>query len=266
MKIPVKVLPQTQEFGYRLGPIFPKWHQMHLPSTLDMDANGEMYFLQHYLQPGSTVFDVGANLGDWSQRALLLQPTTNLFCFEPIPIQFQRLYSRISPYSTNLFKLALSDQPGRKTIRFLNQEDWGGSTFYFRKDHIPFDMKTMEVEVETLDRMCSLHQINKIDFLKIDVEGNELNVLKGAKELLDHHKVTVVQFEYGATFPDAGVLLYDVMRLLTAAGYVLFRLYYQGLVHLSHWDPYLENGNCCNYLAILRSEIPNYDLMSFERE
>lgn len=64
------------------------------------------------------------------------------------------------------------------------------------------------------------HNISTIDFLKIDTEGYELNVLQGFEECL--HNVKIIQFEYGGTFLDNNIKLIDVIEYLTSYGFHTF--------------------------------------------
>ena len=102
----------------------------------------------------------------------------------------------------------------------------------------------------TLDSFCKKNQILHIDFLKIDTEGSELGVLLGAHNLLTNKQIEIIQFEYGGTYPDAGITLKEVYNLLEKNGYRVFRIIPNGLIQISRWRDALENARYSNYLAI----------------
>lgn len=252
LSTPIKVIPQTESFGYAYN---------------EIERNGEGLLLNHYLRPGYTTFDVGANVGEWSQTALNIEPSIKNFCFEPNPIVYQQLVSNLGQSTAKLYNVAVSDRLGSDTFYnagYNNEGDYfGGSSFYNRKHFASFDIQPIQVELETLDHFCETNQIVQIDFLKIDAEGAELRILNGATNLLTNQKIKAIQFEYGGCFLDANVTLRETMELLTNAGYVLFRIYHEGLIHISNWSTELENYRYCNYLAITQEQTQKFKLMTF---
>lgn len=248
MQLPqLTVIPQTEDYGYHFNQI---------------ETNGEGLLLHHFLKPNQTVFDIGANAGDWAKYALTVEPTLRVIAFEPVPGIFKQLKENIRFSNAKLYNKAISNYVG--TGNFFNTEDFefGWSSFVQRPDFKSRE-KTIQVQVDTLDNFCFLNNIEQIDFVKIDVEGSELTVLQGARRLLQEQKISGLQFEYGGTFPDAGITLQEVMKLLTANGYVLFRLFTRGLIHISEWKENLENNNYSNYFAVLQKMAPNFNQMIF---
>lgn len=248
----IKVVNQTEALGY---------------SNNQIQTGGERLVLEKFLKGGQVVFDVGANTGEWSMTALSIDPSIQLFSFEPNPIVFKELASNLSCFSVNLFNKALSSQLGKRSFHyavFNNEGDYfGGSSFYNRDHFRNFDMKIMEVDLETIDNVCDKYSLKNIDFLKIDSEGAELNILMGAQRLINNQSIQAIQFEYGECFRDANTTLKEVFTMLSKNGYVIFRIFQEGLVHLSQWQERIENYVCCNYFAILEKEAPGYRLMSF---
>lgn len=113
--------------------------------------------------------------------------------------------------------------------------------------------KKETIELETLDNYCSNHGITQIDFLKIDIEGHELEALKGASQLLKQGKVKVIQFEYGGTYIDARILLKDIFSLFNDLPYDLYKIYPQDLKKATMYAQNLENFQLQNWLAINKS-------------
>jgi FkbM family methyltransferase len=79
-----------------------------------------------------------------------------------------------------------------------------------------------QVHVSTLDQFVADKGLEKIDYLKIDVEGNELAVLEGAEKTLDSGIIRGGQFEYGGTFEDANITLGQVVSFLNGHGYDVY--------------------------------------------
>ncbi len=244
---PIQIIPQTELYGY---------------SYNEIEIDGEGLLLQKFLQPGFTIFDVGANIGEWSRYALNIEPNLHIAAFEPVPIIYNQLVKNMSPYSNRLYNLAISDHQGIENFFSAEDINWGASSF-FPRAVFESKEKIIQVKVDTLDCFCIANKINKIDFLKIDVEGSEMAVLKGANTLLNDGKISAIQFEYGGTFPEAGILLQDVMKFLTNKNYIIFRIFPQGLIHISHWEQNLENNRYSNYVAIMQHIIPQFSHVNF---
>ena len=115
-------------------------------------------------------------------------------------------------------------------------------------------LKLIEVEQDSLENFCADHSIDRIDFLKIDTEGAEWRILKGAESLLQHGRIGAIQFEYGGCYLDAGATLEQAYHLLTSNNYLVFRIVPSGLLHIALWDNALENYLYSNYFAVLKSE------------
>jgi FkbM family methyltransferase len=240
------IIPQTESKGYEFNQI---------------GNNGESLLLDHYLEPGLKVFDVGANKGEWSLTALSVERNLEIFAFEPDPtVCKEKLVHNIGPYTKHIFNLAISDLHGTAKFNSAVDENGGGS---FYTCPVGDRLKVIHVPVATLDQICMLYRINHIDFLKIDAEGSELNILKGAKILFEIQGINAIQFEYGGDFQRAGISLKDTMLFLTERDFCVFRIIPEGLMHISKWEGNMENFKYCNYFALRQSLAPDYNQVSF---
>ncbi|BCS55957.1 hypothetical protein GSbR_13200 [Geobacter sp. SVR] len=106
------------------------------------------------------------------------------------------------------------------------------------------------VSATTLDAYCLTKQIKRINFLKIDTEGSELDVLKGSHQLLQHGHIDYIQFKYGGTYKDAGITLGEVYTLLESYRYGIFRITPEGLEYLPVFGPHQETYAFSNFLAV----------------
>ncbi len=218
-------------------------------------TNGEYLLLWTVLRFGDTVFDVGANIGQWSLQALEACQGLHLHAFEPFPDTFTRLQHTLDGFTAAKHQIAFSDQIGEHMFfSFGDDATLSGMNSLHRRpgveEHLKISAAPTKVSTETLDHFCREHGVDKIHFLKLDVEGAELAVLRGAAELLNLRRIGLIQFEYGGTWKDAGAKLRDAFEILNSQGYEIHRVIADGLIHVARWNDALENFRYANYLAI----------------
>ena len=142
------------------------------------------------LQPGATVVDVGAHAGYYTLlSAGLVAPGGDVHAFEPNPrnVEFLRRHVRINRLSSlRIEAAAVADVDGMSRFRFGT----GSGTGRLGEDG------TIEVPTVTLDSYCDRHQLEPT-LIKIDVEGAELRVLRGAVQTLEHSRPIVVLSTHG---------------------------------------------------------------------
>jgi FkbM family methyltransferase len=149
-----------------------------------------------------TVFDVGANEGQSAREFLRHFPQARIFSFEPTPATFEKLKAlaatepRVTPVN-----LALGESPGRvafnenafhQTNSILPSN--AAAEEYLGPAVTDFQRK-IEIELTTLDAYCRQEAVAEIDLLKMDVQGFELMVLKGAQEILSARKIGCIVLE-----------------------------------------------------------------------
>ncbi|MDO1449794.1 FkbM family methyltransferase [Rhodocytophaga aerolata] len=144
-------------------------------------------FMLHYLQEGDTVIDVGTHFGYEAMLvAHLLGNKGKIICFEPNPSSYKLAESNLKKiHSVKLYQAAVADKPGRM---FIQNKDISESAFNTITDKS--DNDSVEVDVKTLDGL--LNSYNKIDLIKCDVEGFEIEVIKGAANLLERDRPTLI--------------------------------------------------------------------------
>jgi len=145
------------------------------------------------LKKNSNAIDVGCHKGEILDLILRHAPSGKHFAFEPIPDFYNSLQLKYAG-RCEVFPFALSDRQGETTFNYVkNAPAYSG--IKKRKYAVANpDVEELRVKVETLDHVIPADI--KIDFLKIDVEGGEFGVLKGAQQLLKRNKPVVV-FECG---------------------------------------------------------------------
>src|SRR6185503_7130533 len=106
------------------------------------------------------------------------------------------------------------------------------------------------VPARTIDGYCAKQGIKRIHFLKIDVEGHELEVLRGANALLQSNGIDFIQFEFSAAHIDARVFFRDFHNLLKTR-YQIYRVLQNGLARIKEYNPEMELfKRATNYLAV----------------
>jgi len=106
------------------------------------------------------------------------------------------------------------------------------------------------VEVETVETICARHEIGHIHLLKVDVEGGELDALRGAEPLIRDGRLDLIQFEFGQNSLEARTYMRDFYDLLEAT-HELFRVTPRGLVPLGEYRLALEIfESATNYAAV----------------
>jgi FkbM family methyltransferase len=152
-----------------------------------------------------TFFDVGANDGDTSLKALKQFPQAQIFAFEPHPDTFLGLkyatkdHSAIDPVQT-----ALGAEAGDQVMYVYDV-----SLINSLVPNAPYSVRfggkhssSISVKCTTVDLFCAERNIKKIDVLKIDTEGFDLEVLKGAAAMLKRGAISFVYFEFNDIQPD----------------------------------------------------------------
>jgi FkbM family methyltransferase len=223
----------------------------------DLDINGEGRLMRLLIPGARTVFDVGANRGDWAHFALKLNPAIDLHCFEPSHAAFALLENSMPkpvPPNVRLNHTGLGDAPGEHEFFVFSPAD-SVNSLYARADSASGTGARPVLErivIDTLDRYCAGAGIEQIDFLKIDVEGHERSVLAGAKEMLSKHRIRAVQFEYAPSYLYARIQLRDVLEQFAEAGYIVYKLFPAELREVSRYDVGLERFRYSNWAAAPR--------------
>jgi FkbM family methyltransferase len=216
----------------------------------NIHTNGELRLMRAVLPQCTTVFDVGANIGDWSALALKINPQLKIHCFEPSAATFQLLQARGGAICNNF---GLSSLPGEMTL-WVFADGAGINSLYKRQGledgcGLAEQQRKETVRLDTLDAYCQRAGVQAIDFLKVDVEGHELEVFKGAAGMLAQGKINRIQFEYGGCNIDSRVLLKDLFEFLLPYGYAFYKVFPRELRRVPRYDQRLEKFQYQNWVA-----------------
>jgi FkbM family methyltransferase len=201
----------------------------------DAAASGEQYFVRHLLpkivkKDHAVLMDVGANRGEYSQMLGRSFPSAQIYAFEPHPGNFHVL-AGLKMDNFHPLQLALGATSGNtKLYDYAEADGSSHASLYEGVFRMIRNRRAAArvVEMRTLDSIARSLKVNRIDLLKIDTEGGELSVLRGAKRLLQNHKISVIQFEFNEMNVFSRALLQDFRDLLP--DHLLYRLLPRGML------------------------------------
>ena len=196
----------------------------------------EIRFIVQTVDPGSTVFDVGAHKGAytyWLKRCV--GKTGKVVAFEPQPSLAEALKQRYKNESNLVVEpQGLSSRAGKRDLFVPGTKPSPGATL--NPANIIASGKPWQrhqVTVTTLDQYVSAKQIDRLAFIKLDVEGHELEVFQGGVKVLRNHR-PILLFE-SETRHRTGAID-ELFSFLTEVGYVGFFFQQAKLRSTNHFD------------------------------
>jgi FkbM family methyltransferase len=200
------------------------------------NVTGEKYLVTKVLPKRITradpvIFDVGANLGVMTSLLLEHFPGATIHAFEPHPKNLARLREKLSSPRVVLHDVALGEARGAMSL--FDRADSDGSFHASLFEDVITEIHRQgavshAVRMETLDDAAAEVGVTYIDFLKIDVEGGELAVLKGASRLLRDKRIGCIQFEFNEMNVISRTFFRDFRKVLP--DHELFRMLPKGLL------------------------------------
>jgi len=210
------------------------------------EKNGEDSLLSLFRGRIESFVDVGANIGDWSARVTRIAPMAVGILFEPNPAAADALRARFSDNKRiTIIQAAASNKAGR--VRFFQEAACGETSSLVPGSSNP---NAIQIEVRTISLSETLHEMNwsTVDFVKIDAEGNDFDVLQGAKESLQKRAIRVLQFEYNAAWALNGSTLAKAIRFLDEFGYSTRVITPKGPIEYNYSE-FRDFFRYCNFVA-----------------
>ncbi|MDZ8078793.1 MAG: FkbM family methyltransferase [Nostoc sp. DcaGUA01] len=198
--------------------------------------SGEDFFIKKIAKilHNSVVIDVGANIGNYSNKIKTSSPSTNIYAFEPHPNTFKELEFQANQNHYVALNAACSDLAGSLQLYDYEKKTSHASLYKDVIDKIHKGVsQSWHVNVTTIDEFIKSSEIERIKLLKIDTEGNELKVLLGAKETLAEGLIDIIQLEFNEMNVISRVFFRDIYEILN--NYLLYRLLPDGLVFLGEY-------------------------------
>jgi FkbM family methyltransferase len=219
-------------------------------NNADINTNGELKFINNLfrVRHPKVVFDVGADLGQHTQKILQIDDKTEVHCFEPTKSIYLKLKRKFQSENVYINNIALSDKNGKRTF-YENAVGHSFNSFYkIAVDKKP-KLKAESISTATLDDYCKRKKIGHIDFVKIDTEGAELLVLAGAKKMLSKRAIDIIQFEFGYSAIFARNFLKDCFDFFDQFGYEIYKIKPLKVERIKY-DVSLERCSYANFLAV----------------
>jgi len=177
--------------------------------------------LQKFITADATVLDIGANVGALTLLMASLTPQGRVIAIEPGPTTFARLQANVElnpqlSKRVDIYQLGIADQPGM---------------LYWQEDaNVPgnaglLSQEGIEVKVEALDEFIPQLALDRLDFIKIDVEGMEYEVIKGGLQAIAQYR-PILYYETLESFrANRGFDIYNqIFQLLQDLGYRQFAI------------------------------------------
>jgi FkbM family methyltransferase len=197
------------------------------------------------------LFDVGAHNGDYSLKLRKYFPHALIYAFEPNPKSMTAVVkNKLHQQEIHAQNVGLSYEQGEMNLFESGNGEEVASVYpkLFSDILKSNDITKLNIKLDTIDNFCSAYHINKIDFLKIDVEGHEFKVLQGSQKMLASGLIDIIQFEVNVMNVVSRVFLKDFYDILP--NYNIYRIEWYGLVHLPKYRPRNERFIYQNFLAI----------------
>jgi FkbM family methyltransferase len=245
-------------------------------SENDIATNGETYVqacvLKHVRGTTAeplTIFDVGANLGEWTRELLEQLPSqsvssTRVLMFEPVPGTFEKLQTNIDKFANGPlaqpYPLAMSNEVGEAEMVVLS-ETGGTNSLEFDDQMASKALDRTKIEKTTLDLFCKAQGIEHIHLLKCDTEGHDAHALEGARELLQASAIDAAQFEYNHRWIYARSYLKDMFDLVEGLPYRIGRICPDHIEIFEGWHFELERYFEGNYLIIREPALGWFDIV-----
>lgn len=250
----------TQAHRFEKIKIFPHQEKLLLEKH-NWDAlgiSGETSIIKDVIQSGDTVVEAGFHKGRWSSALLQAHNDVVLYAFEPGLKNFEAGKNALKKYGNcHVHQATLGNRDGRRLFYDYFTQGSMQSSFYrnLALEDRGITFMLILTPIMKLDTFCAEQKINSIDFLKVDTEGSELEILQGADALLKSNAIKCVQFSYGPAYRNAGVALRQVIELLTRYEYIFFKLSPRGLLNVAEWVDALEDYTPAHFIAVAASEL-----------
>ncbi len=177
----------------------------------------------YYYRPASPfiAFDVGANVGDYTNEVVKRVKAAEITAFEPQPEAATMLRQRFPDVTVE--QCALGKRNCLVNMYRDRPLSYHASNYRMEHEILGTFYDVIAVDQRRLDDYCAVHKISHIDLLKIDVEGSEMDVLEGAGHLVGEGRTKLIQFEYNDNARLAGLQFMDFWMFFLERDYRLYR-------------------------------------------
>lgn len=203
--------------GHKLR--LPTRYFKYFPSTYESE---NFEFLTNNCKPGAVIIDIGAHIGLFSVIASQITGDTGkVYAFEPAPSTYELLQKTLSINHNRsvieAFQKAVGKEPGKISFFVSDDEADNSNSLVNYKDDRP--LHGIDVEVTSVDAFVKEKKINKLNFIKIDVEGAEYDTLQGAAETLQNLRPVCIVAIHPEPIKAKGDRLEDIYDFIVGRQY-----------------------------------------------
>lgn len=199
------------------------WEKNIRAFYMDHDCE-KKHYLTKVVKAGDIVLDVGANHGEYSLVfSKLVGKSGSVIAFEPVPDSVEYMRKTL-PLNVTVIQTALSDHDGSEDIHVFKDFQMKGYTSLREPslNYSDFSVEVKKVGVTTIDSYLKRAGIIKVDFLKVDIEGGELDFLRGATRLLSDMRPKIMIEVSDNRTADFGYKAKEIVEYLQLFGYDLY--------------------------------------------
>lgn len=203
--------------------------------------SGEDAFVKFMISSGrfrsGSILDVGANIGGYSVMLRNRNVVLPIYAFEPHPVAYNKLEEAALVYHFKPIKKGAGERALTTFIYDYVENKGSEHASMYREviaDFRKSEVEEIPIDLTTIDDFIAEHRLREIALLKVDTEGNELNVLKGARQAIEEGLVNVIQVEFNEMNVISRTFFKDFIDLLP--GYDFYRMLPDGLMPLGEYN------------------------------
>lgn len=217
--------------------------------SLSIEEKEALSEITKHFNANAVILDVGANAGVWTDEVMADVEISKAILFEPNLTLVDRMKDKYAGNDKIVISPLAAYKEDDKELDFFyfTNENNGLSSIYHNEkwDYLP--MQFGKVKSITLDTFCKNNHIESIDCIKIDVEGAELDCLKGCKHILQNKIARFIQVEYSEHYKLTGTTFMDVVKFVSEFGYAAYVWSFGEFVKITE-DNFVENYRLENFI------------------
>ena len=219
--------------------------------------SGEDAFLRNVLAhfEAPTILDVGANVGTYSTKIKRAFPAASVYAFEPHPITFSHLSQEAIRHGYVAINAACGEKAGSATLYDYNHQPGSSHASMYPEVLEQLHRQSVSgisVNVVSLTDFVREQAVEHINLLKIDTEGHEYSVLKGARPLLRDGRIDMIHFEFNEMNVVSRTFAHDFFELLD--GFEVFRMLPGHLLNVTPYAPLRNEVFAYQNLVAIRND------------
>lgn len=174
------------------------------------------HIIKSFLPENPVILDVGAHTGTDTEELARIWPKAHIIAIEAVPFLYEHLIKNTKNYpNIHCYQIALSDKCGRAKFYVSSGSGDSSSSILEPKEHLIYHPTVLfkdiiEVDTITLDEWAKQHNVSRIDFMWLDMQGHELAMLKACSEIFKTVSVVYTEISYVEVY--AGCALFTQMR------------------------------------------------------